>query len=1106
MAGISTLPPGTILGDRQYRILAVRGQGSFGITYTGWDFSLERTVAIKECFPAEICTRDAETGQIHARSPELEDAYLMAMADLHKEARTLAQLNHRNIVQVHAVFAANGSLFCVMHYAEGDTLRDKLDAAEDADTPLPAAETTVWLTKLLGALQYMHRGGVIHRDIKPANIVFDEEGEPLLVDFGAAVNLTTLTHTLTQGEFSAAYAAPEQLANKGNIGPWTDLFALAATWYEVLTNCQAEETIRRMMEDTLDSLDQFPIGSQEPLLAAAVMRCLALKPQERCQSAQEWLDMLAGAQPPAGEPARGRIDTTARRRKAYLFGGAAAAALLLAAGTTALLMSRGTDTPPATTPPGTGPTTPTTQPKEPQPPARPAAGKEELFRQALEHYKIDELISKHEELAKKYRQLKRDQAADRKQIRDRALQDAMQDRDFGSDRPDYLHQANDKLKDLNAEYAPQLKALEDQNFTLFLKICNAENDLSAGKGWPDVIPQEEPLLPLVRSMLADYIRDQTSTFTFSSLQDQPVDSHDNEEIRLSAQFLNKMLDISERGLEQQQIAEDAADKRKKQTGEEKVGRMLREHYGVDTLLQLDREIRQAMAELPEQLEAETDRRLETAKETAATMPADEVDDLVEQTLNDLDELRDQYRTKGDELQERHRTEVGEALDRLMSGLQQEQAKSWLGEEELPYLTQAWINLTDETMEAGISPYFIPDDYSEKETEFREEMKQLKTARAEEESSNVDLAVLDKKAREHYKVKELHDTYEALRSEWESLPDQATAEFTRIRDKAVAEGRDLLPDALRKHKAAVEAEFDRARQSYLSRADALEEDYRTRVLDQLVEIESDITYPPHPAWLSSAEQSRLKEATATMLAEFQAMEDAEWSYKDPCLPFLNEWEKEWDKQREAAYEREDRLKEEKKKARAAAAQRLFDKVVDQEKIRGWRERHAELDKQRTAAIEEFKEKLRSLFAYWRPKLRQARGTAEERRITATVLQQISALRPDYDYRVEDLSLASNREICSPLGKYAASLAKGKGLSGLTEEEKGLLKDVADLLRKLPAEPGKKALLSEPLPRMPLNFDDLLLSADRDENGNYYEEVLREQEEDEEDDEEVEGDLG
>lgn len=696
MAGISTLPPGTILGDRQYKILAVRGQGSFGITYTGWDFSLERTVAIKECFPAEICTRDAETGQIHARSPELEDAYLMAMADLHKEARTLAQLNHRNIVQVHAVFAANGSLFCVMHYAEGDTLRDKLDAAEDADTPLPAAETTVWLTKLLGALQYMHRGGVIHRDIKPANIVFDEEGEPLLVDFGAAVNLTTLTHTLTQGEFSAAYAAPEQLANKGNIGPWTDLFALAATWYEVLTNCQAEETIRRMMEDTLDSLDQFPIGSQEPLLAAAVMRCLALKPQERCQSAQEWLDMLAGAQPPAGEPARGRIDTTARRRKAYLFGGAAAAALLLAAGTTALLMSRGTDTPPATTPTGTGPTTPTTPTEEPQSPARPAADKEELFRQALEHYKIDELISKHEELAKKARQLKRDRATDRMMIRDRALLDATEDQDFGIDRPDYLNQAREKLEELNNKYTPQLQALEDENYRLFRKICEAENDLSDGKGWTSVLPQEEPLLPLVRSMLGNHIREQISTFTFNSLQKGPMDTYDDEEKRLSTQFLDKMLDLSRRGQEQQQIAEDAADKREKQTGEEKVGRMLREHYGVDTLLQLDREIRQMQDDLLKQELSELEQLSAQGQEAAKGLLPKEFRNVRDDFKKKINDVQSSYSEKRSDLRKRHFQEVEQKISGMHVDLDNPARMDWLSAEEREAVPEVRTELKAET--------------------------------------------------------------------------------------------------------------------------------------------------------------------------------------------------------------------------------------------------------------------------------------------------------------------------------------------------------------------------------------------------------------------------
>ena len=128
MQAVAALPPGTILGNEKYRILGARGQGGFGITYAGWDFALERNVAIKECFPQDICVRDAGTLQIAPRTPALQDAYLAAMADLQKEARLLAGLNHPNIVQVHDVFAANGSLFCVMHWLEGDTLRDRIES------------------------------------------------------------------------------------------------------------------------------------------------------------------------------------------------------------------------------------------------------------------------------------------------------------------------------------------------------------------------------------------------------------------------------------------------------------------------------------------------------------------------------------------------------------------------------------------------------------------------------------------------------------------------------------------------------------------------------------------------------------------------------------------------------------------------------------------------------------------------------------------------------------------------------------------------------------------------------------------------------------------
>ncbi|MCQ2365711.1 MAG: protein kinase [Akkermansia sp.] len=301
MQAVAALPPGTFLGEnKKYKILGVCGQGGFGITYAGWDFSLERNVAVKECFPQEICVRDGDTAAIAPRTPALQDAYLMAMADLQKEARLLARLNHPNIVQVYDVFAANGSLFCVMHWLEGDTLRDRLDAAEAADAPIPQEQAEEWLRLLLDALGYMHAQGIIHRDIKPENIMFDEGGRPVLVDFGSAVNISRLTHTLTQGAFSAAYAAPEQLSGKGEIGPWTDFYSLAATWYEVFSNCAAEETVRRMMEDSLKPLERLVPARVHaaPRMAAGIMCNLELRAAARCRSAAEWLAMLDGKAKP----------------------------------------------------------------------------------------------------------------------------------------------------------------------------------------------------------------------------------------------------------------------------------------------------------------------------------------------------------------------------------------------------------------------------------------------------------------------------------------------------------------------------------------------------------------------------------------------------------------------------------------------------------------------------------------------------------------------------------------------------------------------------------------------------------------------------------------
>ena len=223
----SALQPGSLIGDLQ--INAILGVGAFGITYLVTDPAIGTRFALKEYLPAKLVSRQ-EDGSVIPIDGQSEPAFKAGLKLFLNEARILAGLEHPNVVKVLRYFEANGTACFLMPYYQGQPLHHLLETAgafnrEDAkELMLP----------LMDALEHIHNEGVIHQDIKPANIFMTEQGAPVLLDFGvAAAGEAASGQAPRLG--SEGYAAPEQSATDGVIGPWTDIYGLAATLYRCVT-------------------------------------------------------------------------------------------------------------------------------------------------------------------------------------------------------------------------------------------------------------------------------------------------------------------------------------------------------------------------------------------------------------------------------------------------------------------------------------------------------------------------------------------------------------------------------------------------------------------------------------------------------------------------------------------------------------------------------------------------------------------------------------------------------------------------------------------------------------------------------------------------------
>jgi len=285
----AALPAGTQLRNGQYTVEKVLGQGGFGITYVAFDSGLGVRVALKELFPGESAQRGPENTVVMPAASRLEFDSLRQ--EFRTEAQTLLGLRHPAVVRVLSVFEEHGTAYLVMELLVGETLEAYIH--EVGQVPEPEAKKL--LEPLLGALEEIHRKGLLHRDIKPDNLMLTADG-PVLIDFGTAQkmgggNLSTAP-TLTP-----AFAPLEQYLKNGNFGPPTDLYALAATFYYALGGVQPPSSLERARGAVLQPLSVFA-PAVSPRLAGALERAMQLKIAERPQSAAELRSLIFGAEPP----------------------------------------------------------------------------------------------------------------------------------------------------------------------------------------------------------------------------------------------------------------------------------------------------------------------------------------------------------------------------------------------------------------------------------------------------------------------------------------------------------------------------------------------------------------------------------------------------------------------------------------------------------------------------------------------------------------------------------------------------------------------------------------------------------------------------------------
>ena len=292
------MEPGAVVAGR-YTIGKSLGYGGFGVTYIGWDSNLERRVAVKEYLPSDFSTRMPGRTEISVFNGVKKDQFDVGLKKFLEEAKKLSKFqNEDGIVKIFDCLEENETAYIIMEFLEGETLADRLNR----DGLINEQEAISIMLPVMKSLDIIHREGIIHRDIAPDNIFLTKDGKVRLIDFGAARSEAS-DHSRSMAIITKpGYSAEEQYGNRGDQGPHTDVYSLAATIYRMITGRTPPDALERRAKIDSSGKDIL-IGPRKinksisQITENALLNALNISIEDRTPTVRKFMEDLTAAEP-----------------------------------------------------------------------------------------------------------------------------------------------------------------------------------------------------------------------------------------------------------------------------------------------------------------------------------------------------------------------------------------------------------------------------------------------------------------------------------------------------------------------------------------------------------------------------------------------------------------------------------------------------------------------------------------------------------------------------------------------------------------------------------------------------------------------------------------